>query len=94
MFCYVEICDVHLLVFSYQNVAWFDVPVANSLLMHMSNAFKNLLENILCIHFVVFAHLSDRIQNFLTLNVLHHLVNLILELIVEHFDGSYNIFVI
>ena len=61
--------------------------MADSLLMEVLEALENLFENFLSVYFWVFLSLSDLIQEFGALDELHHLINLILEIVAEHLDS-------
>ena len=52
------------------------------------NSFEDLLEKVLCFFFGVPAIrlLSDLIEDFHTLNVLHNLVNFAFQLIIKYFN--------
>ena len=54
--------------------------------MHVRNGFEDLFVNEAGVAFVVLAHICDRVENFLSGNELHDLVDFVFEFVFEDFD--------
>ena len=87
----VEVCDIDTLFLGYQDIARFNIPMANSLFVQVCYTLQDLSIDLTSISFIIAAHACDRVENFMTFNKLHHLVDFVFKVILKDFDCTNNI---
>lgn len=80
-----------LFVFGYQDVGGLDVSMAHVRLMQVGDTLEQLLVKRLHVLLIVGTGVCQIIKDLLALNVLHDLLYLILEFVIEHFNYSHNV---
>jgi len=74
----IEVKNENLIIICDQKILWFDVSMGNVVVVEVFDALNYLQEKMTSIFFSIVAMwlLGNMIENFLTLNIPHYLMNL------------------